>query len=580
MARDDRPSRGLTDGLRTQLSRTSLYLDAARSLRWSQLIGRVRRLIPPRVIAAGLTTATSPEWRPVVRGLACVGAPQYGDVPPAHETGIFEAYGARRAFPSPSFWTDRRDGLLYLFHLHGFDALAVYATGPGTAKGDLFWRNVVESWLACERRPRHPSWHPYPTSQRLIAWSTALSELDRWPLDFRQRLATEIHRQARYLRRTVEHDIGGNHVLKNATALCFAGTVVPESEVLDAGLRLLGRECARQFFADGGHEERSTSYHRQAVADLEAVSRLLEQSGLERPRWLQDTVTRASHWQRALTGPDGRLPLLGDSWEGPPTDVRLTEPATLLADSGYVVLRHAGDQLVIDAGALCPPHLPPHAHADCLSFVLWADGEPLIVDPGSYTYAGSDRDAFRGTAAHNTVEVAGRDQCVFWGPFRAAFLPKISGPTIRRSEEVVLVEASHDGYGRLADPVVHHRSFVWWPPAGLVVVDRLVCREPQEAVSRLCLAPGVVHMNPFRVGSLAVTEVGGGQIEQERRQYSPALGARLETIGLVVRRRVSPGQPFGWALLREGTSAWMADADSVTLIDETGRTATLSLSSV
>ena len=87
-------------------------------------------------------------------------------------------------------------------------------------------------------------------------------------------------------------------------------------------------------------------------------------------------------------------------------------------------------------------------------------------------------------------------------------------------------------------------------------------------------------MNPFRVGSLAVTEVGGGQIEQERRQYSPALGARRETVGLVVRRRVSPGQPFGWALLRGGTSAWLADADSVTLINETGRTVTLSLSSV
>jgi hypothetical protein len=59
-----------------------------------------------------------------------------------------------------------------------------------------------------------------------------------------------------------------------------------------------------------------------------------------------------------------------------------------------------------------------HGHFDALSFELAAFGRPLVVDPGRYTYseatAAGDptnwRVHFRGTAAHNTVCVDGRNQ--------------------------------------------------------------------------------------------------------------------------------------------------------------------------
>ena len=152
------------------------------------------------------------------------------------------------------------------------------------------------------------------------------------------------------------------------------------------------------------------------------------------------------------------------------------------------VLRHGGDQAILDVGPLCPPHLPPHAHADALSFVLWADAMPLVSDPGSFTYAGPEREAFRSTAAHATLEVDGANQCDFWGAFRAAHLPRVRRLRLEHSPEATVVTAEHDGFRRLADPVMHRRTFCWLPGWGIVVADRLVCRArarcPRETAAR------------------------------------------------------------------------------------------------
>lgn len=547
----------------------ALYFDVARSARPSQAIGRLRRLVPPRLIAAGIASDLAVAWAPSAPDLSHE-APPYGLVPAPHETRAFEAYGACRRFPSARFWDSAEDGLLFLFFLHGFDELLRYATQTTTADGDSFWRSVVESWLATQDRPRRPSWHPYPTSRRVMAWSTALSYLEYWPVDFKQRVAIAVYRQARYLRRTIERDIGGNHVLTNATALCFAGAVVPASGMLDIGLRILRTEASRQFLPDGGHEERSTSYHRKAVGELAAVRRLLMSQGRFPPAWLDEVLARASCWQEALTGPDGRIPLMGDSWEGPPLNTRTQDSVTVLADSGYVILRDGDDQMVIDAGALCPPHLPAHAHADCLSFVLWLDGMQVIVDPGAYAYAGEARDAFRGTAAHNTVEIAGQNQCVFWGPFRASFLPRVTGPCVRQYGEITVVEASHDGYRRLKDPVIHHRTFIWSPRAGIVILDMIACRCAQETVSRLCLSPNLLRPDPFRLGPLSLKALDDSAVCHEQRQYSPALGVRRGASGVAVRRTTRPGEPFGWTMLRDGATFSLSGPDQAVIQDSDG----------
>ena len=533
-------------------ARLALYLDALRGMRRRQIVGRLRRLIPPSVLAAGTRVRRLPKPRLLAAGLGHSPAPQSGPTQPPHETGVFAGYGTSREFADPRFWDDPRDGLLFLLHLHGFSPLAEYAAATGSPAGDAFWARVVDSWLTAHDHPSSPAWHPYPTSVRVISWSAALSAIEGWPAELRSRLAAAILRQARYLRRAVEHDVGGNHVLKNAAALVFAGGLFPDSGLMGGGLRLLRRELALQLLPDGGHEERSTSYQREIVSDLADVQELLRRSGETLPDWLGESLERMRRWLDTVSGPDGRLPLLNDAWDGPPVGAGETEGITNVHETGYVVFKHGLDQLLFDAGPLCPPHLPPHAHADALSFVLWADGRPLVIDPGSYAYSGDARDRFRSTAAHNTVEVDATDQCEFWGDFRAAHLPDVAPARVVRHDELLLATSRHDGYRRLSEPVEHERTMVWWPEWGVVILDRLVGRGFHGIRSRLHCAPDATPVGPHRLGPFELTVLGGPAPELREGLYSPFLGASLPAPVIELRFTVGVGRVFGWSLLRPG----------------------------
>ena len=550
----------------SQPARWRLYADAVRRMRCSQVVGRTRRLVPPTVLALGLDSGGSPAFVPVARGLGVEAAPQSEPTAPPEADRVFRAFGMSRTFGSPDFWHSSADGLLFLFHLHGFTPLAAYAAGRRTPRGDRFWEEVVSSWLRAEGRPRMPSWHPFPTSQRIVAWCAALSTVEGWPPVLRSAMVEALWAQTRYLRRSVEHDIGGNHVLRNASALVVAGASFPSTGTLPTGLRLLERESRDQFLADGGHEERSTSYHREVTHELEGVSTVLDGTRAGgSPGWLRATTGRARGWQGAMAGPDGQLPLLNDAWEGTPVPRAVTEEGKLTA-SGYVVLRHAEDHLVFDVGPLSPPHLPPHAHADALSFVLWADGRPLIVDPGSYTYSGAERDSFRSTAAHNTVEVDGRSQCTFWGDFRLAYPPRVRAGPVRRHGGAVVASGWHDGYRRLESPVDHHRCVIWLPEEGVVVVDLLRGRGAHAVSSRLHVAPSAVRNGVTAVGPLNVEALGTApDVRLVAADYAPYLGTRVASSALEDRRMVDAERPFGWSLLRASRRVVALDRHSVTL---------------
>jgi uncharacterized heparinase superfamily protein len=372
--------------------------------------------------------------------------------PPEHR-GSFTFVGASRTFSDePEFWRTGEHGLLFAFHLHGFAGLARYAAGPRAASSDAFWATVAGSWLSHAGEPSRPGWHPYPLSGRIMAWCAALSA-GGWPAALEQRMLASLERQTQVLRRSVEHDIGGNHVLRNATALVFAGVCLADARLERRALTLLRRELRAQLLADGGHEERSTAYHRAVRGDVNDVAVLLTRAHGSNPGWLEEARSRMVAWEHAMRGPDGTLPLLNDAWEGPAEPVaRDRDRATILHESGYVVLRHAEDQLIIDAGRVAPPHLPPHAHADVLSFVLWADGRPLIVDPGTFAYTGPQRALFRGTAAHNTVEVDASDQCDLWGDFRAAFMPRVVRLDVDRCGDRLWSSPATTGIGGLPTP--------------------------------------------------------------------------------------------------------------------------------
>jgi len=135
-------------------------------------------------------------------------------------------------------------------------------------------------------------------------------------------------------------------------------------------------------------------------------------------------------------------------------------------DAGISILRDpepAKDELWmrIDHG----PHgflsTAAHAHADALSIELREGGRGILVDPGTYCYHDEKpwRDYFRSTVAHNTMEVAGRDQAVEAGPFLWLTRPNagLTAASGVDSGPLASVEAWHDGYATLRGRPIHRR---------------------------------------------------------------------------------------------------------------------------
>jgi hypothetical protein len=141
-----------------------------------------------------------------------------------------------------------------------------------------------------------------------------------------------------------------------------------------------------------------------------------------------------------------------------------------------------------------------------------------------------------------------------------AFPPSVRAAPTRVESGAVLVAACHDGYRRLADPVEHHRTFVWLPRTGVVVVDRLRARRDHAIRTRLHLAPGVPCCGPT-VGGFHVRALGGGETRKTEGAYSPFLGRKVPIDVLEDVRTVQPDSPFGWSLLRNGARVTRLELD-------------------
>lgn len=167
-------------------------------------------------------------------------------------------------------------------------------------------------------------------------------------------------------------------------------------------------------------------------------------------------------------------------------------------EGGYYILGWDFEQpsearLVVDAGPLGYRAIAAHGHADALSFTLSLGGRECFVDPGTYAYhtQGAWRAYFRGTAAHNTVRIDGRDQSEQGGNFLWLAKARAGCEEWRVSGDEDVFEGWHDGYRRLADPVLHRRRIAVDKRAHRIVLrDRLEMRGRHVVELRFHLAEG------------------------------------------------------------------------------------------
>jgi hypothetical protein len=269
-------------------------------------------------------------------------------------------------------------------------------------------------------------------------------------------LLKSLYQHGQYLERHLSFYFSPyNHLIGEATALYGLGLLFPEfrcaSRWRETGWRILSQEVDKQFYADGGTVEQTTSYHHFTLGFylFAVILQRLNVGEIDVPMWQR--LEQAMAFAMYMMQPDGTLPMIGDNddaqaivQEGsPPWDFRyilslgavlferpdfkwqagafseaafwllgaegwtqydrlapLAPPQSTIAlpHSGYYIMRTgwAADDhyLCFDCGSLADGVFQDdtpsaaHGHADALSFTLSAYGQPCLVDPGFYTYNG------------------------------------------------------------------------------------------------------------------------------------------------------------------------------------------------
>jgi hypothetical protein len=212
-------------------------------------------------------------------------------------------------------------------------------------------------------------------------------------------------------------------------------------------------------------------------------------------------------------------------------------------------MRSGAAHCVIDAGAF-GPFRGGHSHADTLSIVASVNDQALLIDPGTFSYAGDSswRNRFRGTAAHNTIRIGGLDQAEPAGPFGWQAPPRVEILEWRTEVDADFLDAACHYRG-----FRHRRRIFFHKPDLLFILDDIEggsidaeqfwhLGRPVETISPGCFRIG-------RAGMLVVSRDGPELIEGGDFGWrSAAYGAKESGPVIICRQKGEGIVRFGAAL--------------------------------
>jgi len=473
---------------------------------------------------------------------------------------------------------------------------------------DIFAKEIIRQWYSWREQNPYPIGVNWASSLEVafrgLSWLWMLHLLGECRLassKFRADVYQALTLSGRHIEAYLSTYFSPNtHLLGEGVALFFLGVLSSSASSerwKRRGWEIVLAEAKKQILPDGMHFEQSTYYHVYAVDLLLHARILAARNGVPIPREF-DGVLEKMLDALCVLGRGGTVPRFGDDDGGRLFDPRRNRAEHLLdplstgailfsrpdfkaakpelmeetvwllgADEASkfaalpnsqqpesVALRSSGiylmnfpdklaSRLVIDAG----PHGAEgggHGHADALSVQLAVAGREVLIDPGTFVYAGpgSERQHFRGTASHNTLRIDEIDQAEPGGLFPWRQLPHVRVENWTKGDGFDFLVASHDGYTRLPDPVIHRRRVFGVKPQFWFVLDTL------EGLGKHCaevcwhLAPNL-HWQLQENSAFAASEQGGvallfadvpgSSFSIQEGWYSPVYGSRTKTEVLV-----------------------------------------------
>lgn len=403
-------------------------------------------------------------------------------------------------------WCPENVSRLWVYNLHYFDFLLQptldYQEGIA----------LITDWISRNPCCSGTGWEPYPISLRVVNWIKFISKAQDF-FDADSLIATSLYRQGQRLRRSIEYHLLGNHLFKNGVALYFLGNVFETREAYGwrhKGRQILTRQIKEQLLSDGGHFERSPMYHAlvlEDVLDCLNLARAVNEPDQPLINLLRQTATAMLKFLADIVHEDGSLPRFNDTTDGiAPTLTQLGDYASRLGvkaglkvnpsrilqkrDFGLYILRMGSWTCIIDAGSIGPDYQPGHAHCDTLSYELSFSGVIIALNAGVFQYAGPEREVYRSTRSHNTLEIDGEEQHEIWSAFRVARRGYPRDVELSEAIEIIRFSGKHTGYERLPGRPVHQRD-IEISDHSVVVRDLVLSGKPHKLRSFIHLHPEV-----------------------------------------------------------------------------------------
>ena len=378
----------------------------------------------------------------------------------------------------PIDWNSNNHNQLWRFNLHYFDWarewLEIRYIKGDWPEDSKYLKFFINDWILNNRIGVGDGWHSYTISIRIRNWILLFSAC---PELLNEKNLGSLWHQICWLNFNKEDYLGGNHWLENLISLIigslhFQGDMA--NYIFHKSIEDLEDELKKQILPDGGHEERSATYHLLILDRLVELGLIIENVKGERPVWLIDSIFKMMKWAKNIRLNNGSYPRFNDcpdicepldniveyansylnknqiNRKGIKNNLskiykkidfvqvgfeKKNEKISLikLLDTGWVIARVENKiELVFKVGDSCPKHLPAHAHSDLLSFELFNNGIPVISETGTSIY-GNYQDRFyeRSGQAHNLFQLAAHNKynkerkkwiepIEVWGNFRAA----------------------------------------------------------------------------------------------------------------------------------------------------------------
>jgi uncharacterized heparinase superfamily protein len=363
-----------------------------------------------------------------------------------------------------------------------------------------------------------------------------------------------------------------NHRTAEGLGLLAIGIVCPQ--LIDAenwktqGWQILCESAATQIGYDGTGVEQAISYH-EIVLEMLSLGKQLVTGDMKIPDSYLQQINRGYEFINWLTDKCGHKPHIGDNDEGfvleknirhifLGSNLTLQKPSGVktFEQGGYTVGRHHvhGREVlfVFDHGNLGYLSIAAHGHADALSIWLHIDGQPVFVDAGTYLYhsGSNERDAFRGTAAHNTLCLEGKNSSTISGPFNWSHKANARITSSDLAPDNWSVESEHDGY--IKNFGTRHRRKVEYNSAvGITIIDKITGSKNRNVQIGYLLHPDLsaaVDGQNIRIRKKDITLLQlryEGPLKPEIKTdafYSPSFGIKQTTTRIQFLGELEPDQ--------------------------------------